>query len=102
MRVGRRHGRTTPKPISETWPHRRLVRALTRPSEEKLDRAPPPERALPCESDADVMQTTPMRGAARCDLFFVRVDPYSWFRLSAQRCASAAPRHARTERRRLQ
>lgn len=37
------------------------------------NRAPPPERADSRELDPDVIQVTPMRGAARCDLFFVRV-----------------------------
>jgi hypothetical protein len=46
-------------------------RELTPPTEETSDGAPPPERAHPHESDADVMQMTPTREAARRDLFFV-------------------------------
>jgi hypothetical protein len=76
VRAERRHDRTTLKLDREPWPHLRLVRELPRPPEEQLDSAPPPESALSRELDADVMQTTPMRGAARCDVFFVRVDPY--------------------------
>ena len=40
-----------------------------------------------------------MRGAARCDLFFVRVDPYLSFRLSVQRLAlSRAPQRQNSTR----
>ena len=44
---------------------------LPPPTERKPDSAPPPERAHPHESDADVKEMTPMREAARCDRFFV-------------------------------
>ena len=35
--------------------------------------APPTESACWCESDPDVLQTSPMLAAARCDFFFVCV-----------------------------
>jgi len=43
---------------------------LTPPAEDNSTCAPPFERVPSRESDPDVMQTTPMRGAARCDPFF--------------------------------
>ena len=48
-----------------SWPE------LTPPTEDNSSLVPPPERAPSRESDPDVMQTTPMGGAARCDQFFV-------------------------------
>jgi hypothetical protein len=73
VRAGRRPDRTTPRPDSETWPHRRLVPQVDTADRRLSTFAPPPERAHSRESDPDVVQMTPMRGAARCDLFFVRV-----------------------------
>jgi hypothetical protein len=63
---------------------------LTPPTDDNPNSAPPPERAHSRELDADVMQTTRMRAAARRDLFFVRVIRCSWFCSSVQRSHSAA------------
>jgi len=85
-RTRHRHGRNGPEATMRhlASPTARC-RELTRPLDERPDSAPPSKRALSRESDADVMRITRMRGAAGCDLFFFRVDPYSSFRLSAQR-----------------
>jgi hypothetical protein len=93
------------RPDSDTWPHRRLVSRVNTADRREPDSAPLPGRAHSRDLDIDVMQTTSMRAAARCDLFFVRVDPCSWFCPSVQRlgltCGVARPlRPRRIARRR--
>ena len=46
---------------------------LTPPTERRPGSAPPPESADSRETNADVMQTTPMPGAAKCVFFVVRL-----------------------------
>ena len=46
---------------------------LPPPTEGKPDSAPPRESTDPHDTNADATQTTPMGGAARCDLFFLRL-----------------------------
>ena len=77
MRARHRHERTAPKARWRTLPSPTAqCRELTRPPDANLDSAPPLTRARSPESNADVMRITRMRGAARCDLFSVRVDPF--------------------------
>lgn len=59
--IGQPHGRTTTLGVTDgSCPD------LPPPTEGRPDSAPPPERPPSRESDSDVMQTTPMGGAARC------------------------------------